>query len=164
MHFAVEFKLSSWFSHTVLCQVWCLLSLMVSLFIGSKRNWFCHSYKFLLFYTLASLGSVIANIYSVLFVLWPSVSWLLFQSLCYDCVVFDAGYSGCFRCGLAYLFSYFLSSLLSHEYFCSRDVHTTTPKCQKQSPLSTHLTCPLWHRLGHILRTLPVHLACVNVW
>lgn len=118
MDLAVDFKLLLWFSHTILCQVWCLLSFMVSLFTCSERNWFCHSYKFLLFYTLASLESTIANIYfCAIYAIWSSVSLPLLQSVCCDCLGF--------LCQLLWLFLglpvfTLLPSYLSHDYYsCS---------------------------------------------
>lgn len=36
-----------------------------------------------------------------------------------------------------------------HPLSYRRDVHTTAPECQKQSPMSTDLTCPLEHHQQH---------------
>lgn len=99
----------------------------------------CHSYEVLVFYTLASLESSMAGIYFVIFVLWSSVSLLLYQSLCYGCFFFfNASYSGCFWCWRDLpVFTLLAIAGMS------------TPECRKQSPMSTHLTCPLEHHQQH---------------
>lgn len=103
------------------------------------------SQEVLLFYTLASLESSMAGIYFVIFVLWSSVFLLLYQSLCYGCLVF-------FLCQLFWLFLMLTGPTCFHLLSYLMDisaVHTTATECQKQSPMFTHLTCPLEHHQQH---------------